>query len=461
MRVWKELTGLLAVLLVVAAVAMGDDTNSNNSGGGNDQGTGMGTDQLENPTPTPPAPAAAPTEGPLMLGLDKIGVGKTMESWGLNAYGYIEGGYLYDLTTPNDQTPGKTAPGDDILFAGPYKNALMLNQIDLAIERAIDASKGNWDIGFKVEFGYGRDDYYTHSNGILDQSNKSGGVDGPDDQPDLLQAYLTFAIPVGNGITVQAGKFESVLGVESINPSLNIFYTHSYEFTYGSPFTLTGVLGKYTFTDSANETSTTITAGITRSWNQTLYNDNGDPDGLLEMSVVTGDLTYGANVYFGPMGVLPYGPSDDTDWWIIPEANVTYKATDAFTLAGDFLYGEAPHLPVPNVPTSQQSGFNWFSLALYATYAFDPHVSAGLRLEYYHDGHGVTTGVGGSDVNYFEATTGLQIHPLPGDEIFGSLTFRPELRFDEADAAVFDPSPPLFLGKYTEVTAAIDVYWKF
>jgi len=460
MRVWKGFVGFAALMLACSAtiapgnltlgnIALGDDTNPNS------MGAGTGNDQLppadqpeplppENPTPAAAPTATAPTYGPLMLALEQIGIGKTMENLGFNIHGYIEGGYLYDTTVPNDVTPARSAPGDDIFFAGPYKNAIMLNQADITIERdMVNLPKGNWDFGFGIETGYGRDDFFTHSNGILDQHNKQGGT-GNDDQLDLLQAYGQVGIPVGTGLTVEAGKFLTLLGYEKIDPTQNMFYTHSYGFSYGKPFTMTGILGAYTFSDESSSTdSSTLTGGITRGWNQSTYDNNGDIDGVIQLKNTTGSFDWTINAMVGPEGVLPYGPADHAHWWFVPEAIGVFRVSDQLSIAADLLYGTAPDLT------------QWFSAAAYAQYKFDPHVSLAGRVEYYHDGRGVTTGVGGSDINYWEVTIGTTITPLPDSPYLGTFAIRPEIRYDDADQRAFDFS------KRDELTASLDLYYRF
>ncbi len=380
-----------------------------------------------------------------MQGFKAIGIGQPMENLGFYINGYVEAGYLYDLTVPKDQTPAKTAPGNDIFFAGPYKNSFIFDQVDLQIQRKmVNLAKGDWDAGFMIEGYYGSDAYFTHSNGILDNNNKEGGANGPNDQLDLLQAYVTLGIPVGTGLTVEAGKFLSLLGYEQINPTENLFYTHSYAFSYGTPFTMTGILAKYTFSDpSTPDSSTTLLAGVTRGWNQSIYDNNGDPDGVFQLKSTSSNLDFTANLLIGPEGVLPYGPPNNGDWWVIPEMVLTWRASDQFSVGFDALYGFATDLT------------QWFSAALYTKYQLDPHLAIGSRFEFYHDGNGVTTGVGGVDTNYFEATMGVQLSPLPDSPLFQSLTFRPELRFDTSDQAVLD------FAHYNQLTAAIDAYWKF
>ena len=444
MRLWNGFAGLLMVVLAIGGTALADDANSNSDSNSNSTGStdqNPSSDQLENPAPEA-APAVAPapvTYGAFMQGLEMIGIGKPMEDLGFNIHGYVDGGYLYDFTVPKDITPAKTAPGDDILFAGPYKNSLSLDQVDLTIERdMVNLSKGSWDAGFKIEGIYGRDAFFTHSNGILDNSNKNGGLTGPDDQLDLLQAYVALGIPVGTGLSVEAGKFVSLLGFESVDPTQNSFYTHSYEFSYGKPYTQTGVLMKYTFSDPSTDNVLTVTGSVTRGWNQSIYDNNGDPDAVFQIHDVSGSLDWTLNMLVGPEGVLPYGPSDDSHLWVVPEGIVNWKVSDQFTISGD---------------STQLT--QWFSGAFYLKYQIDPHVAINSRFEYYHDGKGVTTGVGGNDINYTEATVGVAVTPLPNNPIFQSLTIRPEVRYDYADEAVFD------FANFGQLTASMDIYWKF
>jgi hypothetical protein len=49
----------------------------------------------------------------------------------------------------------------------------------------------------------------------------------------------------------------------------------------------------------------------------------------------------------------------------------------------------------------------------------------------------------------------VAITPLPDTPIANSITIRPELRLDTADQGVYDGR------KFTQLTAALDAYWKF
>jgi len=383
-----------------------------------------------------------------MNALDNIGLAKPLDRIGINIYGFVEAGYLYDITKPRNVTPPlTTGPGDLIFYPGTWKNQVLLDQLDLSIERAVDASKGKFDIGFHVEAIYGRDAFYTHSNGMLDEGNHVDLAASPPVLPhgeevsfDLPQAYLTFAIPVGSGLTIKAGKFVTPFGFETINPTSNYLYTHSYEFSYGIPSTQTGILASYNLTDKL-----AMTAGFTRGWNQSTSDNNSAIDFLGGAVYTWSDkLTLSGNLTVGPEAA-----HDDADYFVVPEVIAAYKLSDQLTVDGDFLYGFANNIT------------QWFGIAGYADYAFSSMFSLNGRVEFYHDGDGVTTGVGTlpnvnfTDVNFWEVTAGVAVTPMPDNEWLKTLVIRPELRFDWADHGVFD------FDKFNQLTVACDVIWSF
>jgi hypothetical protein len=368
---------------------------------------------------------------PLMSALDLTPAGSFMDKLHLTLGGYIEAGFLYDLTQSKNLNPPRSAPADNIYFPGPYKDEFILDQINFALERIIEPSKGKFDVGFRLEAIYGRDAFFTHSNGMLDEHNKHGG--GPDDQFDLLQAYVDFALPV-KGLSVQAGKFVTLLGVELIDPTQNAFYTHSYLFSFAIPFTQTGILGMYTFNPNIS-----VTAGATRGWNQSTDDSNGAIDFLGEVNwTVTTELRLTANLSVGPQT-----PGNNSQYWTVPELIASYQLSDQLLLTADLLYGNAA------------SYSQWYGAAGYAAYTLNKYATLNLRAEFYHDGHGFTTGFGGSDINYEEVSLGCAITPLPDTRFVDTIKIRPELRADFADRPVLD------LSHGSQLTASVDIYWKF
>src|SRR5205814_3292716 len=124
---------------------------------------------------------------------------------------------------------------------------------------------------------------FIHANGL----NFYGGNNpqlSPDEQFDLTQAYVQVNLPIGNGLLLTGGKFVTLLGYEVINPTGDPLYSHSYLFGFAIPFTHTGVLAAYPITDKL-----TVTAGITRGWEQALKDNNDSIDGIGQIKWVASD----------------------------------------------------------------------------------------------------------------------------------------------------------------------------
>ena len=81
--------------------------------------------------------------------------------------------------------------------------------------------------------------------------------------------------------------------------------------------------------------------------------------------------------------------------------------------------------------TAGKAGSEWYGIAGYLKYEFDPGLALGLRLEWFRDDDGVRVGVParhpdtvGHASDYFETTLGLNWRPLPW------MILRPSVRYD-------------------------------
>src|SRR5260370_18514254 len=113
----------------------------------------------------PPAEAeqvpATPTPAPLTSLLGEAGLAKPLNDAGINIYGYVEGGYFYDFSAPGSHGP-------TFIGFNSFKNAAVLDNISLNVERAVDPTRKQFDVGFRVEGIYGADAAFIHSNVLLD-----------------------------------------------------------------------------------------------------------------------------------------------------------------------------------------------------------------------------------------------------------------------------------------------------
>jgi hypothetical protein len=377
-------------------------------------------------TPAPPAK-------PLTALMDKVGLGPSLEAANITIGGYAEGSWTYNFDTPGSHVnTGRVFDFED--------QDLTLNQLDLFVDRAVDATKGKFDIGFHVEAIYGADSRLIHSNGLDfygpgDASN--GGQEFPQNQLDLNQAYITMAIPVGSGLTLQIGKFVTPIGYETINPTTNPFYSHSYEFGYAIPFTQTGILAKYNITKEL-----AITGGITRGWEQSSKDSNNAIDFLGSVAYAVNDkLTATLNISCGPQQVDNTG-----NYRTLLDLIVAYKMSDNLSLAVDADYGYEAHGAADGT-TGQ-----WSGIAFYAGYTIDPRVTLNGRLEYFNDDDGAR-GLGNE---VYEATVGATIKPFPDNQWASGFEVRPEVRWDYCNHSIFDAGD-----NDNQVTFGIDGIYAF
>lgn len=434
----------LAAFLAAPVVAFGQEAGDQHKSAAAQPGAGTRPQYLQTePPPVPPeearghAPAEPPAEvdheaeaeaRPLMHLLGDGGVGGALKDARINIFGHVEASWTHNFSSDERILVGRVF---DIENDDPT-----LNQVDLTIERIVDFSPDQWDLGGRVEMIWGADSRFIHSLGLFDYQ---GFDNGTDNQFDLNQAYIDVNVPVGNGLRLRGGKFVTLLGAEVINPTGNQLYSHSYLFGYAIPFTHTGVLATYEATDKL-----TVNAGVTRGWDTTLEDNNGTLDFLGGVAYTLSDATTViVNLVTGPDQ-----PGDNGNWRSVVDLVVTHKLADdlSITLNGDYGY------EVNSVATVSGSDAQWFGVAGYISKTLSDHLTLNGRAEYFNDQDGAR--IGGTATSWYEATLGLAVKPLAHDQIGKNLVIRPEVRFDYAEDPVFD-------GDYNQFTFGIDAYFTF
>jgi hypothetical protein len=345
---------------------------------------------------------------PLMNVLDRAGVARQMDDYGINAGGFVEASWTYNFDTPDSQAnTGRVFDFED--------QDLTLNQIDLFIEKTVAASPDKFDLGGRMEWIWGGDARLIHANGLFDHY---GVFDGPDEQFDPVQLYLQANLPIGNGVILTVGKFVTLLGYETINPTTNPLYSRSFLFGFAMPFTHTGVLGSYQINDSWS-----VTGGVVRGWDQALEDSN-------DAVSFTGQLKWTSDKHAVLLNVItgPEQADNNSDYRTVLDAIVICRASDELTLVanGDFGW-ESDGAP---------DGDNaiWWGVAGYATYNLNDMLALQGRLEYFDDDDGAR-GIG---TRVYEATFGVNIKPLPSNEYGAGLVVRPEIRWDGADDDIYN-----------------------
>jgi Putative beta-barrel porin-2, OmpL-like. bbp2 len=337
-------------------------------------------------------------------------------------------------------------PGDNLNFGHLFTsnaNTLLLNQILLTAQRPLDPKATGYDFGFKLQGMYGSDARYTHYLGEgeywINELNQITPVEA------WAAAHLPWLF--SGGIDVKAGQFVTLEGAETIDPTTNYLYSHSYIFNFGIPFVHTGIMTIWHVDPLVD-----IYAGITTGVNTTFGDRNvAHPSfhGGIGLNLFDGSLGILATTHIGPenpntpIGIAACGGCNPGNTLrFLNDITATWKINDSWTLITDLNY-------IHDDGGVQPSGYGG---AQYVVYTVNDWLKAVGRVEVWRDNsnffvaafpgnfdfvnveHGFpnTAIPGAGPTTYFEISGGLNISPaLPKDTpLFKSVTFRPEVRYD-------------------------------
>ncbi len=228
----------------------------------------------------------------------------------------------------------------------------------------------------------------------------------------LMQGFVSLLVPVGAGLMVDAGKFVTHMGFETINAKDNANYSRSFLFAWAIPYYHIGVRAAYPLLEQLS-----IGASISNGWNA---------------STAASGKTFGATLTYTPLRSLSFtanwigGPgqpdSSNSPFRQIAEFISTVQIGEQFTVAADVLYG-----------TERGYGqrAEWKGAALYGRYTPADNSAISVRGEFYDDPSGFTTG--------FVQTLG-EITVTYEHRVLQNLFVRVEYRHDRSNAPVFDGS---------------------
>ncbi len=288
-----------------------------------------------------------------------------------------------------------------------------LHQAEFWVEKP---SRTESPLGFSVDVVLGFDAKKVHA----------AGLGSADDTFDLTQAYITYKISVGTGLDLKVGKFVTLHGAEVIRRSGNFNVSRSILFGYAIPFTHTGLMVTYPFTDRW-----TVTLGVINGWDNVTDNNSGKSLHGMVTVLPLKDLTLTVSGTWGPEQTNTNGPKRS-----LIDVVATYKPVPPLTLTVNFNYGvEADAVPDE---TGGLKTARWYGAAGYVLYDLDDRWSVGLRGEFFIDREGFRLGWTDPDTG---APGRLDLWELTGtvrykvvDHLLASL----EYRHDFASRPVFD-----------------------
>lgn len=230
---------------------------------------------------------------------------------------------------------------------------------------------------------------------------------------DLFNAYVQYA---AGPVTVMAGKFSTLAGAEVTNPAANSMVSRSFLFTMMESLTHTGVRAVYAVSPALS-----LTAGVDNGWNFSSAPTGAGRTLELGAAGAVGDqFSYSASLYRG--GSPLYG-GDPTGTLQLVDLVATFKLNQSISFSGNV------DLVSKGGAASSGGTGHANGMALYATWAPDPHWQAAVRGEAIDDKDGLITGIAGNNLD--EASIAGSYLPTK------SLRFSLELRRDHSDQPFF------------------------
>jgi hypothetical protein len=353
-----------------------------------------------------PSPAAAPS--PATIGEHVATVESDLAqtrkdlstNLGVSIHGLVDAGYEHNFNQPTGEINNLRAWDND---------GFQLTQGNLHIEK-------DGTVGFVTDINVGQ--VAEAINGVSHFSSApSDGFSGRWIDP--TQYYLTWTAPIGSGLSIQAGRFVTLLGEEVIPTysNQNFNETRGFVFNNGEPLTHTGVRASYTFNDYF-----AATGGLNNGWDNPGNFNNGGPNYEGELTLNTKDKSL-ALVVNGIWGPNQFRHSNSNRGAIDPIVTFKPSFIPNVTLASEYLYGsESGHVVNGHSAT-------WQGFAQYIVYDLNAWEFA-TRGELFDDEDGSRTG---AHQTLWEITQTLT-YKVP--DVTG-LMIRAEYRHDNSNSHVF------------------------
>jgi hypothetical protein len=300
----------------------------------------------------------------------------------------LDGYYAYNFNSPVGRV--NLLRAYDVL-----SNNISLNQASVIFEGAPDVSRGR-RFGARLDLQFGQATDTLQGNPANEPR--------PQIYRNIFQAYGTYIAPVGNGLTLDFGKWSSSLGLENNYTKDQMNYSRSYYFDF-LPFYHMGIRANYQVNDHL-----ALNYWLVNGTNQAEAT-NGFKDELFGFVVKPRtSITWTVNYYLGqehpdrivvnPVSPIPVQPGlsfqairPAPDGRVhIFDSYVTWQVSPKWTVAleGDYVI---ERLWRNEAPVQSSAPSHVVGGAVYGRYQFTPKLGVAGRAEYLSDRGGLFSGL--------------------------------------------------------------------
>lgn len=332
--------------------------------------------------------AASEYEG----GADGRSIASGASQWEVGSF--VDAAYLLNFNFPPNHTFRSRS-------TTPRVNELDLNMAGLSFRKDANASS-RWGAELLVHAGEDAKEF-----GFANNAPKVGASD---QLRHFGSANVSYLAPVGNGLRIQAGLFNSLIGYESLYSKDNANYTRAWVSDY-SPYLMFGVNASYPITQELTGTVFVI-------------NEYAHLAHANDVPSYGGQLAWRGASRFSFQQTLYYGPDQmqtDLKFWRLFSDSIVKFQDGPVTVGFDYQIGTERMAERPGNPR----GF-WTGASMPVQWHVNGPWSVAVRPEVYWDRNGRLTG----SEQFVKAVTATLEHRT--SVRVGETIVRVEYRFDES-----------------------------
>lgn len=341
---------------------------------------------------------------------------------GLKIRGWLDSYYVSNFNDPHRSTVianqgSSVVKGRDVTIEGRtfdiHNRAFSFSLGEVELEKV--PTQGEWGgFGFKLDVAVSP----KHETQDIIVKTIQAGV-GKKNVVNDFDRYIQhlsvgYLFPLGQGIRVDFGKFVTHIGGETIETIKNNNYSHAFFYTYAIPFQDTGFRINYPWTDTFY-----TEFYILQGWNVTNDNNHSKTFGPSIGWTPSPKFSVYANYLIGPEVT-----KNNHDVRHLYDMQVNWNPFDPFNYTLNFDHGTDEALIGGKAL--------WWGLTHTLRFKVNDYFEPAVRLEYYADPDGFTTGVKQRLVGL--TLTGNVKYPM-GKGF--NVIFRPEYRYDRSTKDFF------------------------